>query len=216
MNTLLNGIAAGAAIIGVCGGASIAQQAGSPAPGNPPPPLTHVLWDNTDGTASVWNMKADGSYTSRNFGPFAGWTAVAIVDDLPGIAPAAPPPTGAKPAAASGGSGAANQPPPAGMTHLLWDNADGSASIWDLGAGTAYTAHTFGPFAGWTATGLVASPPGHVGVIWQNTSGQKSLWNLDLKSNTYKSNTLGSFAGWTVVGISSYSPPPAAPAQGGS
>ena len=46
-----------------------------------PDNVTHLLWDNADGTAAVWSLSSNPynpGYTSYSFGPFAGWTAVAL------------------------------------------------------------------------------------------------------------------------------------------
>ncbi len=40
----------------------------------PPPGHSHLLWDKTDGTASLWAVNADGTYASAPYGPYSGWT----------------------------------------------------------------------------------------------------------------------------------------------
>jgi len=87
---------------------------------------THVLWDNVNGAASIWNYSpADGSYTHQEYGPYAGYTAAALADGADG------------------------------KTRVLWDKTDGSASIWSLDNTAGQFAHfEFGPFTGYTATAL--------------------------------------------------------------
>ena len=37
-----------------------------------------LLWNKTDGTASLWTVNPDNSFASITYGPFAGWTAKAV------------------------------------------------------------------------------------------------------------------------------------------
>ena len=86
----------------------------------------HILWTNTSGAVSLWNMATDHSYTHAEYGPFAGWTADSV----------------------SVGSD--------GKTHILWNHsADGEVSLWDI-IGGSYSYTLYGPFAGWTAVSVAA------------------------------------------------------------
>ena len=44
-----------------------------------PDNVSRLLWDEADGTLSLWALDNDtGAFTFQNYGPFAGWTAVAV------------------------------------------------------------------------------------------------------------------------------------------
>lgn len=48
-------------------------------PAAPPPVTMHLLWGSTAGVASIWNYSPSaGTYTYHNYGPFAGYAAVAL------------------------------------------------------------------------------------------------------------------------------------------
>ena len=135
---------------------------------------THVLWTNTDGTASLWNYNTTGgTFTQNTYGPYAGWTAIAIAD---------------------GGTD--------GLTRVLWDNTNGTASIWSLDTTTgAFTQFTFGPYAGWAATALSVGPDNTTHVLWLNANGTASLWNYSATGGTFTQNTYGPYSGWTAAGL---------------
>ena len=90
---------------------------------------THVLWDNTDGHASVWNYStANGTFTQNTYGPYPGWAALSIADGSDG------------------------------QTRLLWDNTNGTMSLWDLNNVTGvFSQFSFGPYPGWTAGSVSAN-----------------------------------------------------------
>lgn len=136
---------------------------------------THVLWNNSNGTASIWNQNpADGTHTHREYGPYAGYTAKTIAD---------------------GGTD--------GKTRVLWDNTDGSASIWSLDNNTgAFTHAEFGPYTGYTATAVSVSTDNTTHILWANTSGAASIWNYSTLSSTFTHQEYGPFAGYTPKTIS--------------
>ena len=87
---------------------------------------THILWDNTSGQMSLWNYStADGSFTHREYGPYAGYTASGITDGSDG------------------------------KEQILWDRTDGTASIWSLNNTSGVFTHAeYGPYSGYTAVAL--------------------------------------------------------------
>lgn len=71
------------------------------------PGTTHILWGNTDGRISLWNYStASGTYTHREYGPYAGWAAKSVADG------------------------------PDGRTRILWDNVNGMMDLWSLDSTT--------------------------------------------------------------------------------
>ena len=98
-----------------------------------PDNVSHLLWDNADGKAAFWSVSdANGSIGSvTGYGPFtdgsanALWSATALT-------------TG-----------------PDNVSHLLWNNPDGKAALWTLGAsGSATSVTGFGPFTDGSASNL--------------------------------------------------------------
>jgi cyclophilin family peptidyl-prolyl cis-trans isomerase len=138
------------------------------------PPPTHILWDNTNGAASLWNYDTtSGTFTQNTYGPYPGWTAKTIAD---------------------GGND--------GLQRVLWDNTNGTASIWSLNNATgAFTQFTFGPYAGWTAKTLSVGTDNTTHVLWTNTDGRASLWNYSTAAGTFTQNTYGPYAGWTATAL---------------
>ncbi len=90
----------------------------------------HLLWDSTNGTASLWSVDfSSGAFNYTPYGPYSGWSAKAIA-------------TG-----------------PDNVTHILWNATNSTTSLWSVTAtGSSYTFHTYGPFSGWTAVGVSAGP----------------------------------------------------------
>jgi cyclophilin family peptidyl-prolyl cis-trans isomerase len=112
---------------------------------------TRILWDNLNGTASVWKVNSSGGLvTQQQFGPYAGWTAKAI------------------------STGKDNQ------TRLLWTNTGGTAAYYLLDANNAFVSQQqYGPYSGWTAQGLAVAPDNSVRALWTNTDGTATVWTLD-------------------------------------
>ncbi len=135
---------------------------------------THVLWDNTNGAASIWNyLPADGSLLEHTYGPYPGWTAAAIA-----------------------GAG------PNGMLRVLWNNAGGAASIWNLDNATgSFTQHTYGPYPGWTARRLSVSPDDTTHLLWTNTDGRAALWNYQTSDGSFTQHMYGPYPGWSAKAV---------------
>ena len=133
-------------------------------------PVTHVLWTNTNGAASLWNYSAaDGTVTQNTYGPYAGWTAQTVADG------------------------------PDSLTRVLWNNTNGAASLWSLdNPSRQFTQHTYGPYPGWTAQAVSVAPDNTTHVLWTNTNGAASLWNYSAADGTVTQNTYGPYAGWTA------------------
>jgi hypothetical protein len=73
-----------------------------------------------------------------------------------------------------------------GMSDILWQNADGQASVWDMNANTLTGGGGVSPNPGssWKAIGTGDfNGDGHADILWQNTStGQASIWDMNGKS----------------------------------
>jgi hypothetical protein len=135
----------------------------------PPPPRrfnaggssSDILWQNTGGQASIWEMNGTnvigGGPVSANPGP--SWTEI--------------------------GTGDFNDD---GHSDILWQNANGQVSIWDM-SGTNVIGGgpvSANPGPAWKAIGTGDfNDDGHSDILWQNTiTGQASIWELSGTSVT--------------------------------
>ncbi len=145
-------------------------------PGSAPPPgHAHLLWNKTDGTASLWTVNSDGTFATVAYGPFSGWTARAT-------------------AAA-----------PDGTNWLLWTNTNGTASLWHVTALTAsgYTATQYGPYPAYSAVSLSVGSDGSPHLLWDKTDGTANLWTVNPASGSFTYTPYGPYAGWTARSIAS-------------
>ncbi|HZZ23386.1 MAG TPA: VCBS repeat-containing protein, partial [Roseiarcus sp.] len=69
-----------------------------------------------------------------------------------------------------------------GASDILWQNASGQASIWDM-SGNALTgggAVSTNPGPAWKAIGTGDfNGDGHADILWQNADGQASIWDMN-------------------------------------
>jgi predicted outer membrane repeat protein len=154
-----------------------------------PDGVLHILWINTDKRASLWNVNADGSHsTLGTYGPYvesAGsvWSATAL----------------------SVG--------PDNLMHLLWNNTDMRASLWNVDAsGNFVTVGTYGPYvegpgSTWFAKDLSVGPNDDLHLLWGNTDTRASLWNVGGDGGHVTLGTYGPFTDgspdtpWNVTAI---------------
>ncbi len=106
-----------------------------------------LLWNDGNGVADLW-VFGSGPYTHYTYGPYAGWTPVAL---------------------------AAGQNT---VPRILWTNADGRISLWRVDASGGFTQNTWGPYSGWTAHGLAVGGDNVPRVMLTNTDGTMSLWKV--------------------------------------
>jgi FG-GAP-like repeat len=131
----------------------------------PPPPPRHfnaggsssaILWQNTSGQASIWEMSGaslvGGGPVSPNPGP--SWTEAATGDFNDD-----------------------------GHSDILWQNANGQASIWEMNGNSLIGGGPLSPNPGpsWTEVGTGDfNDDGRSDILWQNTStGQASIWEMN-------------------------------------
>ena len=79
-------------------------------------------------------------------------------------------------------SGFVTGPPPDVSADILWQNANGQASIWDMGGNTLVGGGPVSPNPGpsWRAVGTGDfNKDGHSDILWQNTDGQASIWDMN-------------------------------------
>ena len=89
-----------------------------------------------------------------------------------------------------------------GITRLLWQGADGSATVTALtAAGAVASSSTYGPFSGWTPKALAAGPNGAPRLLWTNADGHASLWNLADTDPSATCHIYGPYDGWTATAL---------------
>lgn len=175
-----------------------------------PDGVVHLLWNNTDGRACLWNVQGDGTFTViGGYGPYTDgapsniWSATALTVGPDGVVHLLWNNTDSRVAlwavAADGsfnvvgGYGPYTDGAPSniwsattlavgpdGMVHLLWDNTDGMACLWNVKPDGAFTViGGYDPGNGWSATALAVGPDGMMHLLWNNTNGQVALWSVD-------------------------------------
>ena len=135
------------------------------------PAPAHLLWNHlSDGEASLWTENPQtGSYTHREYGPFAGWVPTAMADG------------------------------PDGHTHLLWYQATGEISLWNVAPDGSYTAREYGPYTSWSAPSISVGPDNTVHVIW-NHDYKMSLWRV-AADGSFTHQEYGPFPNWEAVAV---------------
>lgn len=119
--------------------------------------LPHLLWNNPNGRAVLWDGHADGSYSDHGqYGPYTDgggtWKTVAL------------------------SVGADN------LAHLLWDNPDGRAVLWNGKADGTYSDRgQYGPYTDgggtWKATAVSVGPDNLPHLLWNSPGGRAVLWD---------------------------------------
>lgn len=132
---------------------------------------TYVLW-NHSGQGSLWKVPISGSTATASFGPYSGWSPVAVASDTSGNA------------------------------YLLWTYTNGQASIWKVSPSLVVQAtQTMGPYSGWLAKSIAAQPDGNVHVLWNHTSdNEASIFTMALGSSI-TSQAYGPYTGWQAQQI---------------
>jgi FG-GAP-like repeat len=184
-----------------------------PPPPPPPPPRrfnaggnsSDIVWQNSGGQASIWEMSGNsvvgGGPVSPNPGP--SWTEVGtgdFTDDghsdivwqnastdqvwiwemngnkLTGGGPVGPNPG---PTWTEIGTGDFNDD---GLSDILWQNANGQVSIWEMNGNAVIGGGPVSPNPGpaWKAIGTGDfNDDHHSDILWQNTNtGQLSIWEM--------------------------------------
>jgi hypothetical protein len=164
--TLLAIVAAAAMTATIQAGTALAQNTGIGGDGN-----TRLLWMGTDSRIALWELYPNlNLVTNVSYGPYTGWTPVALTTDSNSY------------------------------SYVLWRYTDGSISLWLVDPNLNYvTSHVYGPYTGWTAKGLsVSTTTGSSAfrVLWRNTNGSYSLWNVDGALNYVTSVANGPYFGW--------------------
>jgi hypothetical protein len=132
----------------------------------------HLLWDSYNGQSVQWSVGNSLNVNSGAvFGPFSGWTAVAV---------------------AAGSDG---------LTRILWTNTDGETTLWLEDSSGMLISHAFSPISGWSAKDVAVGSNGDTLILWTNSSGTMVVWSVDGKFNVTSSPVYGPISGWTATRI---------------
>jgi len=136
--------------------------------------LTRLLWNNADGSSSLWTVQSNGTVVlQKSYGRYVGWIATAV----------------------------AAGPNPSSPTRILWNHSDGVFSLWTVDAAGNFTQTQYGPYPGWVAKSLVVGPDEQAHVLLNHPSdGQMSLWTV-ASGGGFTSANYGPFAGYTAINI---------------
>ena len=177
---------------------------GSNATGDPPPPITSaggttssnnrpapsdfdgdghsdILWQNTNGQASIWELNGTNVISKANVGanPGPSWKVI--------------------------GTGDFNDD---GHSDILWQNTNGQVAVWELNGTNVISEANVGanPGPSWKVIGTGDfNDDGHSDILWQNTNGQASIWELNGTNVISKAN-VGANPGpsWKVIGTGDF------------
>jgi hypothetical protein len=163
--TLLAIVAAGIMAATIQVGTAFAQNTGVGGDG-----YTRLLWRGTDYSIALYKLDPNLNFVSGvTYGPYAGYTPVALTTDV------------------------------LGYSYVLWRYTDGSILLWLVDPNLNFiTSHVYGPYSGWTAKGLSVSTSGsnNFRVLWRHTGGSVALWNVDGNLNFVSGVVLGPYFGW--------------------
>ena len=131
---------------------------------------TRLLWTATDSSISLWELNSTlGFLTNHVYGPYDGWTPVAITTTNNNT------------------------------TCVLWKYTDGRISLWTVDPNLNIVSSTqYGPYNGWTAQSLSADTNGNdwIRVIWKETRGYVSIWELSNCEAFVRNAVYGPYFGW--------------------
>ena len=126
------------------------------------------------GPAALWNLNSAGGFGYQLYGPYATWSVAALASSAGGI------------------------------SHLLWHNIAGQASLWTVGpTGDFLSSPTYGPYSGWQTTSLAVGLQGERELLWNHTAdGAASLWRVNSAGGATvlpASGSYGPYSGYSCV-----------------
>ena len=135
------------------------------------PELARVLWQHTNGAATVWAVDSRGTAAPGPvYGPFSGWQPAKI---------AVRPDRG---------------------TRILWRHTNGAISIWTVDTrGALLTSSMYGPYPDWTVSDIF-SQGFQVLLTWRHASGALGIWRLSYDADTVEDvKSFGPYPNWQPV-----------------
>ncbi len=111
--------------------------------------VTHLLWKNTGGMATVWTVGSDGSVVSTVALANSGMNPNSIADGING------------------------------SVQLLWKSPAGAASVWTIAPDGTYTSTpTYGPYGDYQAQALAVGSDNLTRLFWKNSTGASTVWTI--------------------------------------
>lgn len=181
-------------------------------------PSYDALWDNADGSYSVWSIAAGGGFAPHGFDAVPGFTARSLAMTPNGHAhvllSAADGTMHLSDADMAGLTATHNSAPEAaygpyagwtalqvaagsdGVVRVLWTRTDGQMSLWKVRSDGSFDHSDYGPYPGWSARFLSVAPDSTVRVVWTHTSGQVAFWIMDAQGG-FQHAEYGPYAGWS-------------------
>ncbi len=157
--------------------------------------VPRVMWTNTNGAESLWSVNAAGNFTHSENGPYAGWTASSLAvgpNNAPRILWVNTSGVISLWGNADTGSSNADYGPYAGWSpigmavdstnspRIFWSHpADGTVSLWKVGADTSFTFQIFVAPAGFSPKGVIAGPAGTVSLVWAGADETAQIWVIN-------------------------------------
>jgi len=182
--------------------------------------LTRLLWNNPDGSASLWRINSDNSVTTYTYGPYSGFSGASVavgsdngsrilwkqvlyneialwgVDNQGNITSNQyyyPDPAYNSVAVALG---------PNNIARLLLDKPDGTMSLWNtIDPQPQNSYFSAGPYTNYTATGLAVGTDNQPCILWNNTDNSLALWRVNSPNNTINYGYAGPYGGYTVTAM---------------
>ncbi|MBI5589752.1 MAG: BACON domain-containing protein [Deltaproteobacteria bacterium] len=140
------------------------------APTPTPTEVSTLLWDGSDGSASIWDMDTSGNMSNyKLYGPYSDWAAKNYHRN-------------------SDGTG-----------NMLWVRTDGYTSVWDTDiSGNMSNYKLYGPYPDWTAKSYQRNSDGTGNMLWVRTDGYTSIWDMDISGNMSNYKLYGPYPDWTA------------------
>ncbi len=133
--------------------------------------LTRLLWNNPDGSISLWRLDAYGGVASQtSYGPYTGWSGKSLATGTDNV------------------------------SRILWTNTNGTAALWRINSDGSSPNTNYGPYSGWTAANVTVGGDNTSRLLWNNTSGQMAHWSV-AANGTFTDAEYGPFTGYTAFQV---------------
>jgi pimeloyl-ACP methyl ester carboxylesterase len=137
-----------------------------------------ILWRNTDGSASIWQMNGSTKTTSSIFDNVSTSWQVFGTGDFDSD----------------------------GKSDILWRNTDGGTAIWQMNGTTPLTKTVIGaPTTDWKISGTGDfNGDGKADILWRNDDGQAAIWQMNGNTPTTKTVIGAPTTDWKIAGIGDF------------
>jgi hypothetical protein len=131
-----------------------------------------LLVTDPDGHLALQTLDNSGNTTTSTAnGPFIGWHPTALAND------------------------------PDGLAHVLWNNVNGSAALWLVGASGNQASYLLKGAQGWTAVDVAATAGGLTHLLWTSSDSRIAIGAIDKSGHVSYGPVLGPYPAWTAIAI---------------